>query len=57
MLSNRLDSTISNLDQIQVNLSASRGRIADTDFASETSNLARNQILAGCNSNGSTGYK
>ena len=28
-----------------MNLSASRGRIADTDFASETSNLARNQIL------------
>ena len=44
-ISNRLNSTISNLDQIQVNLSASRGRIADTDFASETSNLARNQIM------------
>ena len=44
-MSNRLNSTISNLDQIQVNLSASKGRIADTDFASETANLARHQIM------------
>ena len=45
-LSNRLSSTISNLDQISVNLSASKGRINDTDFAAETSNLAKNQILS-----------
>jgi flagellin len=44
-VSNRLDSTMSNLDQIKVNLSASKARIADTDFAAETSNLARHQIL------------
>ena len=43
--SNRLNNTISNLDQINVNLSASKGRIQDTDFASETSELARNQIM------------
>ena len=45
-LSNRLSSTIANLDQISVNLSASKGRINDTDFAAETSNLAKNQILS-----------
>ena len=44
-VSNRLSSTISNLDQIGVNLSASKGRIADADFAAETGNLAKNQIL------------
>ena len=36
---------MSNLDQIKVNLSASRGRIEDTDFAAETGNLAKSQIL------------
>ena len=44
-LSNRLSSTITNLDQVRVNLSASRGRIEDADFAEETSNLAKGQIL------------
>ena len=44
-LSNRLSSTISNIDQIGVNLAASKGRIQDADFAAETSNLAKNQIL------------
>ena len=44
-ISNRLSNTISNLDQIGVNLSASKGRIQDADFAAETSNLAKNQIL------------
>ena len=44
-VSNRLSSTIANLDQVNVNLSASKGRIADTDFAAETSELARNQIM------------
>ena len=44
-LSNRLSSTIANLDQVGVNLSASKGRIADADFAAETGNLAKNQIL------------
>jgi flagellin len=44
-VSNRLDSTISNLDQVAVNLSASQGRIQDADFAQETGNLAKNQIL------------
>ena len=44
-VSNRLDSTVTNLDQIRVNLSASKGRIEDADFASETGNLAKGQIL------------
>ena len=43
--SNRLDSTVANLDQIRVNLSASQGRIEDADFAQETANLAKGQIL------------
>ena len=43
--SNRLDSTISNINQIGVNLAASRGRIEDADFAQETRNLAKGQIL------------
>ena len=43
--SNRLNSTIANLDQVRVNLSASRGRIQDADFATETQNLAKGQIL------------
>ena len=44
-LSNRLSSTVANLDQIGVNLSSSKGRIMDADFAAETSNLAKGQIL------------
>ena len=44
-VSNRLDSTMNNLDQVAVNLSASRGRVEDADFAVETGNLAKNQIL------------
>ena len=44
-ISNRLDSTVANLSQVQVNLSASKGRIEDADFAQETGNLAKGQIL------------
>ena len=44
-ISNRLDSTIANLNQVRVNLSASKGRIEDADFAAETGNLAKYQIL------------
>jgi flagellin len=44
-ISNRLGSTISNLNQIGVNLSQSKARIQDTDFASVTSDLAKNQIM------------
>jgi flagellin len=44
-IQNRFDSTISNLGSSQTNLSASRSRITDTDFASETANMTRSQIL------------
>jgi flagellin len=42
---NRFDSVISNLATSAENLSAARGRIMDADFASETMNLSRAQIL------------
>ena len=54
-ISNRLNGTISNLDQIKVNLSASKGRIEDADFSAETSNLAKGQLAAGCDCNVSAG--
>ena len=44
-VSNRLTSTMNNLDQVSINLSASKGRIEDADFAAETGNLAKGQIL------------
>jgi flagellin len=44
-VSNRLDSTVSNLTNISNNLQAGRGRIEDADFAAETTNLAKTQIL------------
>lgn len=42
---NRLESTVSNLDNIQENVSASRSRIRDTDYAAETSSLAKARVL------------
>ena len=42
---NRMSSTISNLSNISENTAAARGRIQDTDFAAETANLSKNQIL------------
>jgi flagellin len=44
-IQNRFASTISNLQSTSENLSAARSRIQDTDFASETANLTRGQIL------------
>jgi len=44
-VSNRLDSTVSNLTNISSNLQAGRGRIEDADFAAETTSLAKSQIL------------
>jgi len=41
----RFESTIANLAAASENLNASRSRIRDTDFAKETTNLARSQIL------------
>ena len=42
---NRFQSTIRNLANIAENVSAARSRIRDTDFAAETAELTRNQIL------------
>ncbi|WP_281728074.1 flagellin [Hydrogenophaga sp. PAMC20947] len=42
---NRFDSVIANLQVASENQAASRGRIMDADFATETSNLSRGQIL------------
>jgi flagellin len=42
---NRLESTIRNLENIVENQNAARSRIMDADFAQETSNLTRTQIL------------
>lgn len=42
---NRFESTISNLQNISENVSAARSRIMDTDYAVETANLAKNQIM------------
>lgn len=41
----RFDAVISNLQQSVENQSAARSRIMDADFASETANLSRSQIL------------
>ncbi len=44
-LQNRFQSTIRNLSNVSENVSAARSRIRDTDFAAETAELTRNQIL------------
>jgi len=44
-IQNRFESTIINLQTVSENLSASRGRILDADFASETAALTKAQIL------------
>lgn len=42
---NRFDSTIRNLQNVQENITAARGRIQDADFAAETAAMTRAQIL------------
>jgi flagellin len=44
-IQNRFESTISSLQAVSENLQASRSRILDADFASETANLTKAQIL------------
>jgi flagellin-like hook-associated protein FlgL len=44
-VSNRLSHTVNNLTNISANLSAAKGGIEDADFALETTQLAKNQIL------------
>ena len=45
VVQNRLESTIANLNNTITNLSASRSRIEDADYAVEVSNMTRAQIL------------
>ena len=42
---NRFSSAIANVQTTAENLTASRSRIVDTDFAAETATLSRNQVL------------
>jgi flagellin len=42
---NRLTASIANLENTAMNLTASRSRILDTDYAKETTNLAKSQII------------
>lgn len=44
-VNNRLDFTISNLSNVSENASAARSRIVDADFAKETAELSRAQVL------------
>jgi flagellin len=44
-IQNRFESTISNLQAVAENLTASRSRIQDADFAAETASLTKAQIL------------
>ncbi|PMH41051.1 flagellin [Vibrio sp. 10N.286.49.B3] len=45
-IQNRFDHTINNLDNINENVSASKSRIKDTDFAKETTAMTKSQILS-----------
>lgn len=42
---NRFDAVVSNLQNYVQNLTSANSRIVDVDFASETANLTRNQVL------------
>ena len=44
-MQNRLDRTVNNLSNVLANTEASRSRIMDTDYAVETTNLAKAQII------------
>ena len=45
-LENRLDHTVNNLSNVATNTAAAQGRIMDADFARETTNLTKSQILS-----------
>jgi flagellin len=44
-IQNRFEHTISNLQNVNENIKASRSQIQDADFARESANLARTQVL------------
>jgi flagellin len=41
-----LDSAIANLTESSTNMNASRSRVLDTDYAKESTNLAKAQIIS-----------
>jgi flagellin len=43
---NRLDQVVSNLTTMNQNMNASRSRVQDADYATETTNLAKSQIIS-----------
>lgn len=45
-LMSRLEVTVNNLTESSQNIQASKSRIMDTDYATETTNLAKNQIIS-----------
>ena len=45
-LSSRMEKAIDNLSNVALNTAASRGRIQDADFAKETTNMTKAQILS-----------
>ena len=44
-IQNRFDNTISNLQNISENVTSAKSRITDTDFAKETANMTKYQVL------------
>jgi flagellin len=44
-LQNQMEATVNNVQELSSNLASARSRILDTDYASETSNLTKGQIL------------
>ncbi|MBY6185906.1 Lateral flagellin [Marinobacter hydrocarbonoclasticus] len=48
---NRIEHTINNLANVQENTEAAKGRIMDTDFAVETANMTKNQLLVQAGTN------
>ncbi|NCF76794.1 MAG: flagellin FliC, partial [Proteobacteria bacterium] len=44
-IQSQLDSTVRNLSNVAENTAAAAGRIMDTDYAAETANLTKAQIL------------
>ena len=44
-MNNRLESTINNLDQTKYNLAGAKSQIMDADFAAETAQLSKSQII------------
>jgi flagellin len=44
-IQNRFESTIANLNNAFTNLSSARSRIEDAEYATEVSNMTKNQIL------------